>query len=179
MKKWLKAAVLSIVLMISFLAFAGWAFRPVIEYSLETLPDSINFSYGVPMIVDLFYRNDGNIDADLNLTLTATNSNVLIIDLVTNGTGSDPYFVVVSNSSQGAVHVSGNMAIAHSHGGIQVVHVYPYGNPPNFTIKYTVVDTSPIFSMNGLISHLFLERRGNLTEAVYVRTGDYQYQLLK
>jgi hypothetical protein len=70
------------------------------------------------------------------------------------------------------------MAQAQSPFATQYIWVFPYENPANFTLRYSVEDVSPVFSPDGLISHLFQEQHGNVTTAVYERVNTTFYQLL-
>lgn len=172
MKKWIVAIILIIVLAVVGFAVAGWSERPIIDYSLTTLPDNYDSSNSSLMFISIGYDNRGDMDAAINLIVTVTNANITSF---WNSTYEK------SNGTQAVIYMADNRARAHSpfgDGGDLIVQ--PIGNPQNFTITYTIEDVSPVFSINGIISHLFLEQHGNSpTIAVYNRTETTHYQLLK
>jgi hypothetical protein len=63
--------------------------------------------------------------------------------------------------------------------GDQEVKISPVGDPRNFTITYTIEDTTTGL-INGIISHVFLEPHGYFpTYALYNRTATNTYAWLK
>src|SRR5208337_923059 len=167
MEKWQIGIILIIVLVVLGLALAGWSERPIIDYSLTNLPDNYDSSNSV-MLVRLGYDNRGDMDAAVNLIVTVTNAN---LTLFWNDTWAK------CNGTRAVFYMADERARAHSpfgDGGDLIVQ--SVGHPQNFTITYTVEDASPVFRINGIISHLFLERDANSTTvAVYNRTGTTQY----
>jgi hypothetical protein len=158
--------VLFIIGLIFTLLGAGWSQRPIIDYKISTLPGSFNFEHG-SMKLDLEYRNRGSIDSSLNLVITVTDGNVTV---------DQPEPWMEGNQTQRKFHVAamGHMDTYSS----QAVNVSPVGDPQNFTITYTIEDTSDGWSINGIISHLFLEAHSYYpTQVIYYRTSASTYEL--
>ena len=160
--------ILFIVGLVFTLLGSGWSQRPIIDYYMDELKESFTF-HGYPMTVLLKYQNRGNIDASLKLVVTATNANLTVNSL-------EPW--IEYNETQVKFNVA---AIAHmvTYSSC-AVNIYPVGDPQNFTITYTIEDTSNPLSINGMISHLFLEPHGySPVYAVYNKTATDTYEWLK
>jgi len=168
MKKWQATILVTIILFIITLLGAGWSQRPIIDYYMDGLEDSFTF-HGYPMIVNLKYQNRGNIDASLKLVITVTNANITVNSL-------EPW--IEYNETQVKFNVA---AISHMETySSYAVNIYPVGDPQNFTITYTIEDTSNGLSINGMISHLFLEPHGySAVFALYNKTDTNTYEWLK
>jgi hypothetical protein len=160
--------ILFIVGLVFTLLGSGWSQRPIIDYKMDGLEDNFTF-HGYSMTVNLMYRNRGNIDASLKLVVTVTNANITVDSL-------EPW--IEYNKTQVKFNVA---AIAHMEAySSDAVNIYPVGNPQNFTITYTIEDTSNALSINGIISHLFLEPHGySPVYAVYNKTATDTYEWLK
>jgi hypothetical protein len=166
-KKWQATILVTIILFIITLLGAGWSQRPIIDYYMGGLEDSFTF-HGYPMIVNLKYQNRGNIDASLKLVVTVTNANITVTSL-------EPW--IEYNETQVKFNVA---AISHMETySSYAVNISPVDNPQNFTITYTIEDTTGGL-INGMISHLFLEPHGySPIYAVYNRTDINTYEWLK
>jgi hypothetical protein len=168
MKKWQVTILVTIILFVITLLGAGWSQRPIIDYYMDGLEDSFTF-YGYPMRVHLMYRNRGNIDASLKLVVTVTNANITLDSL-------EPW--IEYNETQVKFNVA---AISHmeTYSSCEV-NIYPVGDPQNFTIAYTIEDTSNLLSIHGVISHLFPEHHGySPVFAFYNKTDTNKYEWLK
>lgn len=168
MKKWQITLLVTIIIFIIGLAGAGWSQRPIIDYYMSGISDSYNFKYS-SMKVDLMVRNRGGIDASLYLVVKVTNANLTVDSL-------EPW--IKYNETQVKFYVT---PIAHvdTYSSWEV-NVSPVGDPQNFTIAYTIEDTSNIWSISGMISHLFLDPHPySSVYAVYNRTDTDNYEWLK
>ena len=168
MRKWQITIFVTILFSIIGLAGAGWSQRPVVDYYMSGLSDTFNADWG-SMTVNLRIRNRGSIDARLLLVITVTNANLTVSKL-------EPW--IEYNETQVKFHVT---AIAHmdSYSSYEI-EVYPTGEPHNFTMTYTIEDNSNFWSINGMISHLFLEPNGYFpTSAFYNRTDTNFYEWVK
>jgi len=160
--------ILFIVGLVVTLLGAAWQQRPIIDYDMSGIPDTYNFQYS-SMIVTLRVRNRGNTDASLDLVVTVSEANMTVDKL-------EPW--ITYNETQVKFHVA---AIAHMETySTYSVNISPVGDPQNFTITYTIEDTSNSLSINGIISHLFLEPHGySPVYAVYNKTDINTYEWLK
>lgn len=159
--------ILFIVGLVFSLLGAGWSQRPIIDYYMDGLKDSFTF-HGYPMTVNLKHQNRGNIDASLKLVVTVTDANLTVDELES---------WIEYNETQVKFNVAArsHMDSYSSHS----VNVYPVGNPQNFTITYTIEDTTGGL-INSIISRLFLEPHGySPTYAVYNKTDTNTYEWLK
>jgi hypothetical protein len=121
------------------------------------------------MKVGLNFQNRGSIDTTLHLVVRVTDANITVDNL-------EPW--IACNGTQAIFNVAAQMHMENS--ATYYVNILPIGNPKNFTITYTIEDISNSFSINGLISHLFLEQHGYYpTYAVYDQTNGNVYQLVK
>lgn len=168
MKKWQITILVTVIIFVIGLAGAGWSQRPIIDYYMSGLQDSFTF-HGYSMTVNLKYQNRGNIDASLKLVVTVTNANMTVNDL-------EPWIEYNETQVKFNVAATSHMDAYSSY----AVNIYPVGDPQNFTITYTIEDTSNGWSINGMISHLFLEPHNYFpTYAMYNRTDTDTYQWLK
>jgi len=167
-RKWQVTILVTIILFILGVLGAGWSQRPIIDYYIDGLKDNFTF-YGYPMGINLMCRNRGNIDASLKLIVTVANANITVDSL-------EPW--IEYNETQVKFNVA---AIAHMETySSYAVNIYPVGEPQNFTITYTIEDTSGALSINGMISHLFLEPHSySPVYAVYNKTATDTYEWLK
>ena len=161
------AVVVTIIIFIFGLFGAGWSYRPIVDYYMSGISDDFTFANRFPMRVELNFRNRGSIDASLKLVITVTNANITV----------NPQSWIEYNETQVKFNIA---ATSHMESySSYSVNVYPVGNPQNFTIAYTIEDTTSGL-INGLISHMFLEGHGySPTYAMYVRTSADTYQWLK
>jgi hypothetical protein len=168
MKKWQITLLVTIIIFIIGLAGAGWSQRPIIDYYMDGLEDSFTF-HGYSMTANLKYRNRGSTDASLKLVVTVTNANITV---------EKPEPWIEYNETQVKFNTA---AISHMDTySSYAVNISPVGDTQNFTIRYTIEDTSNGWSTNGMISHLFLEPHGYFpTYAVYNRTDTDTYEWLK
>jgi hypothetical protein len=168
MKKWQITVLVTIIIFVISLAGAGWSQRPIVDYYMDGLKDSFTL-HGYPMTINLKYRNRGNIDASLKLIVTVTNANITVNEL-------EPW--IEYSETQVKVNVA---AISHMDAySSYSVNIYPVGNLQNFTITYTIEDSSNFLSINGVISHLFLESHGYFpTYVVYNKTDTDTYEWVK
>jgi len=168
LKKWQITLLVTVIIFVIGLAGAGWSQRPIIDYYMTGLQDSFTF-HGYSMTAILNYRNRGSIDASLKLIVTVTNANITVDKL-------EPW--IEYNETQVKFYIA---ATSHMETySTCSVNIYPAGNPQNFTITYTIEDTSNGWSINGMISHLFLESHNYFpTYAVYNQTGVDTYKWLK
>ncbi|MEM3731208.1 MAG: hypothetical protein QW667_04115 [Candidatus Bathyarchaeia archaeon] len=168
MKKWQISLLVTIIIFIIGLAGAGWSQRPIIDYYMDGLEDNFTFR-GYPMTINLKYRNRGSIDASLKLVVTTINANITVDK-------TEPWIEYNETQVKFNVAAISHMDVYASHS----VNIYPVGNPHNFTIKYTIEDSSNYWSINGVISHLFLESHGYFpTYVVYNRTDTNTYEWIK
>ena len=160
--------VLAILSLLFGLIGAGWSQRPIIDYTMEGLPDNIDFGYQT-LRVSLKYRNRGDIDASLLLVLTVTDANITVDTI-------EPW--IDYNETQVKFHVT---VISHMEGYANLeVSIVPLENAQNFTITYTFEDASDSWSINGIISHSFLEAHPYFpTLAMYNITGTNTYEWVK
>lgn len=166
--KWLIPSFIAIMIFLSSLVGSGWSMRPIVDYNIaeEELPTSFSLSY-YPLTVSLRFRNRGNIDASLKLVVTVTNANVTVDYL------NEPWVETSEAKVKLYILATKNKETFSSY----EVRVYPVGNPLNFTINYTIEDVSDFWSINGMISHLFLEPHGtHPTYVVYNKTDEDKYQ---
>jgi len=160
--------ILFIVGLVFSLLGAGWSQRPIIDYYMDGLKDSFTF-HGYSMTINLKYQNRGNIDASLKLVVTVTNANITVNSL-------EPWIEYNETQVKFNVAAIGHMPTYSSY----AVNIYPVGIPQNFTITYTIEDTSNGLSINGMISHLFLEPHGySPIFALYNKTDTNTYEWLK
>jgi hypothetical protein len=160
------AVVVTIIIFIFGLLGAGWAYRPIIDYYMNGNPQSFTF-HGYPMPVGLSFRNRGGIDASLKLVITVTNANITVDKL-------QPW--IEYNETQVKFNEAAIKSMANY--ATEVVYVYAVGDPQNFTIKYTIEDTTSGL-INGIISHMFLEWHAySPTYAMYIRTSASNYEWL-
>lgn len=168
MRKWQITLLATIIIFIISLAGAGWSQRPIIDYYMGGLPDSFTL-HGYSMTANLKYQNRGNIDASLKLIVTVTNANITVDEL-------EPWIEYNETQVKFSVPATSHMETY----SIYSVNIYPVGNSQNFTITYTIKDTSNGWSINGMISHLFLESHNYFpTYAMYNRTDVDTYEWLK
>jgi len=167
MRKWLITTIVTIILFIVGLAGAGWSQRPIIDYKMDGILDTLNLEYET-LRISLTYRNRGNVDASLLLVIRVKNANITIDK-------KEPW--ITYNETQVKFHVA---APSHMETySSQVVTVTPVGNPQNFTIVYTIENVSG-WSISGIISQLFLELHPYYpTQATYNKTDSTNYELLK
>lgn len=159
--------ILFIVGLVFSLLGAGWSQRPIIDYYMDGLDDSFTF-HGYPITINLKHQNRGNIDASLKLVVTVTDANLTVDSLES---------WIEHNETQIKFNVAApsHMESYSSHS----VKVYPVGSPQNFTITYTIEDTTGGL-INSIVSRLFLESHGYYpTYAVYNRTNTDTYERLK
>ena len=167
MKKWQITILVTIIIFIISLAGAGWSQRPIIDYYMDGLKDNFTF-HGYSMTVNLKYKNRGNIDASLKLVVTVTNANITVNSL-------EPWIEYNETQVKFNVAATSHMDTYSSY----AVNISPVDNPQNFTITYTIEDTTGGL-VNWMISHLFLEPHGYFpTYAVYNRTDTDTYEWLK
>lgn len=160
------AVVVTIIIFIFGLLGAGWSYRPIVDYYIGGNPQSFTF-HGYPMIVALYYRNRGSIDASLKLVVTVTDANITVDKL-------EPW--IEYNETQVKFNVAATKDMKNFAG--ETVNIYTVGDPQNFTIKYTVEDTTSGL-INGIISHMFLEWHAySPTYAMYIRTSANNYEWL-
>jgi hypothetical protein len=160
--------ILTIIGIILGLVGAGWAQRPIIDYYMDGIQDSVNFKYGF-LRVSLMYRNRGNVDSSLALTLTVSNANITLGKI-------EPW--IDHNESQVTFHTAGTSHMENY--ASYAANIFPVGNSQNFTITYTVDETSGWFSVTAMINRLFLESHSYYPiQATYNRTDVDTYQLLK
>jgi len=167
MKKWQLTLSVTIIFSVIGMLGADWTYRPIIDYYME-IPDKVNFEQGF-LRVSLCVRNRGKVDASLILIVTVRNANLSVEKM-------EPW--ITHNETQVKFHViaiSGMETYARYD-----VYVQPIGNPQNFTVMYTIEDSSNPYSISGLISRLFLEPKPYYpTFAVYNKTDTNTYELVK
>jgi hypothetical protein len=168
MKGWKVTVTVTIILAIIGILGAAWTVRPIVDYYMSGIQDSYQSSTYTPLKVGLNFKNRGGIDALLHLVVRVTDANITVDEL-------EPW--IDCNGTQAVLNVNAQMHMENS--ATYYVNILPIGNPENFTITYTIEDVSG-FSINGVISHLFLERTNYYpTYAVYNQTSGNVYQLVK
>ena len=168
MRKWQITLIVTIALAVLGMAGAGWSQRPIIDYDIARLENTHDASY-YPMEIALRIRNRGDVDASLYLIAKVTNANITVDN-------PEPWIELNQTQVRFKVSVMSNM----ENYGEYVIKIRPVENAQNFTISYTIEDRSNPVSINGMISHLFLEPHGySPTYAFYNKTDSNNYQWLK
>lgn len=158
---------MTVVIFILGLLGAGWSYRPIVDYYMSGTQDTFTF-HGYPMTINLNYRNRGSIDASLKLVVTVANANITVNQL-------EPWIEYNETRVKFNVAATSHMETYSSY----AINIYPVGDPQNFTITYTIEDTTGGL-INAVISHLFLESHDYYpTIAIYNRTSADTYQWLK
>jgi hypothetical protein len=124
-----------------------------------------------PLIIDLSWENTGKMDTSLQLILTTKNANITWSSNYGSNNITAPAW---ASESDGQTH-NGTKAtfITETKGqsGIQdkYVDIMPIGNPQNFTITFSVKDTSNAFASlfsNGTTTATYELRNANVYQLV-------------
>lgn len=162
------AILLTVIGLLLGLIGAGWSQRPIVDYKMDGLLDVVDYQYGV-LRVSLKYRNRGNIDASLKLVLTVVNANITVDKI-------EPW--IEYNETQVKFHVAPKSHMETY--STQEVKVYPVENAQYFNITYTFEDISNVWSINGMISHTFLEPHPYFPiRVMYNQTDTNTYEWIK
>ena len=163
------ATVIIIVTIIAVI-FSLWASRPVVEYSMSGyayLPHTFSFNPYVPfytstmpgtytvvnsntpLMVALHWENKANVDASLQLTLTAQNANITWFSNYSTLDATDPGFSTpTTGQNYSGTTITFNTEIkANSTIQNKYLNIFPVGNPQTFTITYSVTDASNTFTL--------------------------------
>jgi hypothetical protein len=160
--------ILAILGIIFGLLGGGWSQRPIIDYKMDGLSENVDFDHGF-LRVSLNYRNRGSVDSSLALVLTVTDANITLDQI-------EPW--IEYNETQVKFHTAATARMENyaSHD----VKVFPVGNPQNFTLTYSIEETSGWSSVTAIINRLFLESHSYYPiQATYNKTGTNIYQWLK
>jgi len=167
MKVWQKTAIITMVLFILSALGAGWVYRPIVDYYISDPPETVNFETDM-LLLTLNVRNRGKVDVSLMLILKVENANISVQTI-------KPWMEYNETELKMHVALQSGMERYNTYN----VYVTPINNSQNFTITYSIVNTSG-FSISGIIGHLFLEAHGYYaTRITYNRTDTNTYELLK
>jgi hypothetical protein len=124
-----------------------------------------------PLIVSLHWKNSGNVDASLQLTVSAENANITWFSNFGSSNETPPLWAEESDGQtyNGTTATFLVKAQTHSESLYKYVDVLPLSNPQNFTVKFSIKDTS-----NGFAS---MSPRGTTT-ATYELTSPNVYRLV-
>jgi len=167
MRKWQVTLLVTVLLAVLGMVGAGWSLRPVIDYYMDGVDDTVNFQWG-PLKVSLKFRNRGEVDSSLLLLVAVRNANISVDKI-------EPWMTYNETQVIFRVNARSRMEAYRSYD----VNIRPVGDPQNFTITYTIEDVSGS-SISGIISRLFLEPHPYFaTYALYNKTDATTYELLK
>ena len=167
MKVWQKTAIITIVLFLLGALGAGWVYRPIVDYYISEPAETVNFERG-PSSLSLNVRNRGEVDVSLALILKVERANISTQTI-------KPWMDY--NETELKIHVGLEKKMESFR--TYDVYIRPVNNPENFTVSYSIVNTSG-FSISGIIGRLFLEPHGYYaTHIIYNRTDTNTYELLK
>jgi hypothetical protein len=185
------AAVIIIAIMIS-VTVSVWMPRPIVEYRIAgyayepniftfnpfgvihstTMPDTYTLvNSNTPLMVALYWENKGNIGASLQLTLTVTNANITWYSNYGLDSVTGPEWGLESDGQKYNGTIATFVLETKAHSIIQYrrFNIFPLENSQNFTLTYTLTDTSNAFSLVPI----------GKTTATYELTNENVYQLLK
>jgi hypothetical protein len=148
-----------------------WDFNPYGPIHTTIMPSTYtHVNSNTPLIIDLSWENTGKMDTSLQLVLTTENANITWFSNYGSNSITAPNW---ASESDGQTH-NGTTAtfLSETKGqsGMQdkYVDIIPIGNPQNFTITFSVKDTSNAFA--SLFSN-------GTTTATYELTNASVYQL--
>jgi hypothetical protein len=137
-----------------------------------TMPNTYtNLNSNTPLIIDLSWENTGEMDTSLQFVLTTKNANITWSSNYGSNNIAAPNW---ASESDGQTHngtTANFLSETKGQSGMQekYVDIMPIGNPQNFTITFSVKDTSNAFAS--------LRSNGNTT-ATYELTNTNVYQLV-
>ncbi len=150
-----------------------WDFNPYGAIYSPKMPDTYTLvNSNTPLIIALNWKNTGKIDASLQLVLTTKDANITWFSNFGSGNITIPAW---GTKSDGQTH-NGTSATflceTNGQSGVQskFVDIMPIGNPQNFTINFSITDTSNAFTS--------IDPNG-MTTATYELTNATMYQLVK
>jgi len=165
------AMVLLAVLSAIALSFLGvflalWMQRPIIYYEINGLPSTIQTS-DFPITVHISLQNRGALTVPLQLTIRVPGEANVTVDNFEPWMQQPTLNQLVLN-----VNATGNMENAVTY------PVKIYTTQDEFTIQYRIQDASDASSLNGMISHNFLEEHpADSVYDRYTKGEDSVYQL--
>lgn len=147
-------------------------FNPYVPFYTSTMPNSYTVvNSNTPLMVAIHWQNKANIHANLRLTLSVTNAKITWFSNYSTLKATDPGF---STPSTGQTYNGPKITFnfeteANSTVQNRYLNIFPAGNPQNFTITYSITDTSNAFSFIPV----------GKTSATYELTSENAYQFVK
>jgi hypothetical protein len=147
-------------------------FNPYVPFYTSTMPNSYTVvNSNTPLMVSIHWQNKANIDANFRLTLNVANAKITWFSNYSTLEATDPGF---SKPSTGQTYNGSTITFdikteANSTIQNRYLNIFPVGNPQNFTISYSITDTSNSFSFVPL----------GKTSATYELTSENVYHLVE
>ncbi len=149
-----------------------FSFNPYVPFYTSAMPDTYTVvNSNTPLMIALHWENKASIDASLQLTLTVQNANITWFSNYSTLEATDSGFSTPATGQQynGTAITFSSETKSNSTLQNKYLNVFPIGNPHNFTIAYTIAESSNAFSLNPV----------GETKATYELTSENVYSLLK